>query len=324
MRVSAARDFFPSFGNRAVVSRSPATTDAIATIDQRRVARIRRAILHWYGVHGRDLPWRRTTDPYAVLVSEVMLQQTQVDRVVARYCAFLRRFPTLRKLADAPLADVLREWSGLGYNGRAKRLWECARAVVGEHRGRMPNDVVTLKRMPGIGAYTAGAIAAFAFDARTACVDVNVGRVLTRSIDGKDLVTSARAWDLAEAALPRGPAATWTHALMDVGSTFCRATPRCDGCPVRKVCRFVALGAQRSPRRKPSRGERFSKSRRYYRGLVVKSLTRAAHVSFMRLGEQVKEGFEKSDLPWLDELVEGLQRDGLVAVDRRRRTISLP
>lgn len=253
-----------------------------------------------------------------------MLQQTQVDRVEPRYRAFLRRFPTFRKLADAPLADVLREWSGLGYNGRAKRLWECARAVVGEHRGRMPSDVKTLMRMPGIGAYTAGAVATFAFDGRAACVDVNVGRVLTRSIDGDDRVTPARAWMLADAALPRGPAAAWTHALMDVGSTFCRATPRCDSCPVRKVCRFVAIGASRSPRRKASRPELFSKSRRFYRGLIVKSLTRAPHMSFMRLGEQVKEGFEKSDLPWLHELVEGLQRDGLVAVDRRRRTVSLP
>ncbi|HYK52650.1 MAG TPA: hypothetical protein VEV38_03890, partial [Candidatus Eremiobacteraceae bacterium] len=181
-----------------------------------------------------------------------------------------------------------------------------------------------LKRMPGIGAYTAGAIATFAFDARAACVDVNVGRVLTRSIDGVDHVTSARAWALAEAALPRGPAAAWTHALMDVGSTFCRATPHCDACPVRGSCRFVALGMQRSPRHKPARSERFSTSRRYYRGLVVKSLTRAPHMSFVRLGEQVKEGFEKSDLPWLQDLLEGLQRDGLVAVDRRRRTVSLP
>jgi len=253
-----------------------------------------------------------------------MLQQTQVDRVEPRYRAFLRRFPTFRKLAAAPLADVLREWSGLGYNGRAKRLWECARAVVDDHRGRMPSDIESLKNMPGIGAYTAGAIATFAFEGRAACVDVNVGRVLTRSIDGIDTVDAARSWALAEAALPRGPAAAWTHALMDVGSTFCRTAPDCDDCPVRKACRFVAAGSPRTLRRKASRSERLSKSRRYYRGLIVKALTRAPHVSFMQLGEQVKDGFEKSDLPWLHELVDGLQRDGLVAVDRGHRSVSLP
>ena len=316
--MSAARDFFPSFGNWAIVSRSP------AKIDPGPVADIRRAILHWYRAHGRDLPWRRTTDPYAILVSEVMLQQTQVDRVEPRYRAFLRRYPTFRRLAAAPLGDVLREWSGLGYNGRAKRIWECARSVVDHHRGRMPRDTDTLKRMPGIGAYTAGAVATFAFAARAACVDVNVSRVLSRSIDGVDRATPARAWELAEAALPRGPSAEWTHALMDVGSTYCRATPRCAECPVRKSCRFVAVGAQRSPRVSASRKERFSKSRRYYRGLVVKALTRTPSLSCLKLGEQVKAGFEKSDAPWLNELLEGLQRDGLVAIDRRHKTVRLP
>ncbi|HET9342021.1 MAG TPA: A/G-specific adenine glycosylase [Candidatus Eremiobacteraceae bacterium] len=295
-----------------------------ANVDPRRVAAIRRAILRWYRAHGRDLAWRRTTDPYAILVSEVMLQQTQVDRVEPRYRAFLRRFPTFRTLADAPLGDVLREWSGLGYNGRAKRLWECARAVVREHRGRMPREIDTLKRMPGIGAYTAGAVATFAFGARAACVDVNVGRVLARSIDGVDRVTSARAWELAESALPRGPSASWTHALMDVGSTFCRAAPRCAECPVRTSCRFVAVGAQRSPRSTTTRKERFSKSRRYFRGLVVKALTRTPSLSCLKLGEQVKAGFKKSDLPWLNELLEGLHRDGLVAIDRRHKTVRLP
>jgi A/G-specific adenine glycosylase len=316
--VSAARDFFPSFGNWAIVNRSPAKVDA------GRVAAIRRAILHWYRAHGRDLPWRTTTDPYAILVSEVMLQQTQVDRVEPRFRAFLRRFPTFRMLADATLGDVLREWSGLGYNGRAKRLWECARTVVRDHRGRLPRDTDTLKRMPGIGAYTAGAVAAFAFEARAACVDVNVGRVLTRSIDGVDRVTSARAWQLAEAALPRGPSAAWTHALMDVGSKFCRATPHCAECPVRKSCRFIAIGAQRSLRPSATRKERFSKSRRYFRGLVVKTLTRTPSLNCLKLGEQVKAGFEKSDLPWLNELLDGLQRDGLVVIDRRHKTVRLP
>lgn len=291
----------------------------------KRIAALRGAILRWYRAHGRDLPWRRTTDPYAVLVSEVMLQQTQVDRVEPRFRRFLRRFPTFRRLAGATLAEVLREWSGLGYNGRAKRLWECARAVVGDHRGRLPRDDETLVTLPGIGRYSAGAIAAFAFGARAACVDVNVGRVLARSVDGSDGIRPERAWELAEAALPRGPSAAWTHALMDVGSTFCRATPRCEGCPARRSCRYVALGPRPAKRRSaPKSGSADSKSRRHYRGRVVEALTRAPRLSFARLGEQVKEGFEKSDLPWLHDLLGGLSRDGLVAIDRRRGIARLP
>lgn len=303
----------------------PAPVNAATAIPLQRIAAVRKAILRWYRANGRDLPWRRTTDPYAVLVSEIMLQQTQVDRVEPRFRRFLRRFPTFRKLAAAPLSEVLREWSGLGYNGRAKRLWECAQAVRDEHGGRMPRDVDVLVGMPGIGAYTAGAIAAFAFEARAAAVDVNVGRVLARSIDGAESVSPGRAWELAEAALPRGPSAAWTHALMDVGSTFCRSTPRCGRCPVRGACRFVETGAQPQQRRKRANGVvPYPQSRRFFRGRVVKALTIAPTLSFARLGEQVKEGFEKSDLPWLRELLEGLRRDGLVEIDRRRQVARLP
>ena len=290
-----------------------------------RLDAVRRSVLRWYRKHGRDLPWRRTRDPYAVLVSEIMLQQTQVDRVEPRYRRFLRRFPTFRALARAALADVLREWSGLGYNGRAKRLWECARTIVREHAGRMPSEIEALVRLPGIGPYTAGAIAAFAFDARAAAVDVNVARVFARTVDGADRIAPARAWQLAAAALPRGPSAEWTHALMDVGSAFCRATPRCGACPARGACRYVERGVRPAARRRRTKAaEPYAQSRRYYRGRVVEALTRAPRLSFARLGEQVKAGFEKSDLPWLDELLEGLRRDGLVSIDRRRKTARLP
>src|SRR5205807_5872195 len=134
-------------------------------------------VLSWYRRHGRDLPWRRTRAAYRVLVSEVMLQQTQVERVIPKYRAFLKRFPSLSSLARAPLADVLRAWSGLGYNGRARRLWMCARTVVAEHGGRLPRDVAVLKTLPGIGRYTAGALASFAFGASAPAVDTNVRRV---------------------------------------------------------------------------------------------------------------------------------------------------
>ena len=173
-------------------------TSSIRALDKTRTAALRRAIRRWYRTNARDLPWRRTSDPYRILVSEIMLQQTQVDRVVPKYRAFLARFPTLRALARAPLADVLRAWSGLGYNARAKRLWECAKVIVATHAARVPSDIETLRALPGIGPYTASAVASFAFDAREAVVDVNVRRVLSRSLLGRGTCDDPAAWSLAK------------------------------------------------------------------------------------------------------------------------------
>jgi A/G-specific adenine glycosylase len=288
------------------------------------LAELRRRVTSWYRASARDLPWRRTRSPYAVLVSELMLQQTQVDRVVPKYRAFLRRFPTFRALASSTLADVLRAWSGLGYNGRARRLWECARIVVEERGGRLPRDTAELEALPGIGPYTAGAVASVAFGARAAAVDVNIRRVLARSIDGKSGVSDSRAWVLARLALPpRGDAGDWNQALMDIGALHCRATPRCDACPLRRVCRAFNSGAvdlATKRRRQP----RFEGSSRFYRGHVVRALARAGSVSFLELGEQVKAGFGETDLPWLEDLLSGLARDGLVALARKRRRARLP
>jgi len=289
------------------------------------VAALRRSILPWYRRCARDLPWRRTSDPYAILVSEIMLQQTQVARVIPMYRSFLKRFPTLASLAKAPLGDVLRAWSGLGYNGRARRLWECARSAIAAHKGRLPRDAAELALLPGIGRYTAGAVASFAFDARVAVVDTNVRRVLGRAIDGADDATERRAWELAELALPKRGAAEWNQALMDVGALFCRPVPKCGACPARNACRAtpLALGGRARTRTRP-RQPRFDGSRRFFRGRIVAALANAPALSLLELGEQVKDGFEKSDLPWLEDLLSGLQSDGLVAVDRSRRTVRLP
>lgn len=265
-----------------------------------------------------------------------MLQQTQVARVEPKYRSFLARFPSPRALARAPLADVLRAWSGLGYNSRARRLWECAKAIVILHRSRVPAEAEVLQTLPGIGRYTAGAVASFAFGAREPVVDVNVRRVLSRTLLGRDGTDEPTSWALADQALPRRNAAAWSQALMDVGAQYCRTTPKCEACPARRACAFAARRVEvgtatgRADRRVGARErfakgrERFVGSRRYYRGRVVRALTRAASLRFAALGEQVKDGFATSDLPWLRELLSDLEREGLVTLDLRGGRAALP
>jgi A/G-specific adenine glycosylase len=202
----------------------------------------RRRLLGWYGRHQRALPWRGSRDPYAVLVSEFMLQQTQVARVMGHYDRFLRRYPTLEDLAAAP-ADAVREsWDGLGYYARARNLHAAVRHVAREHDGVFPCDPDVLRRLPGIGRYTAGSVASIAFGADAAAVDTNIARVLGRvfRVRGRRGSTerTRRLWSLAGRILPRGRAGDWNQALMDLGATICTARrPRCGVCPVATVCR---------------------------------------------------------------------------------------
>jgi A/G-specific adenine glycosylase len=202
-RVSASATARP--GARTVAGGLPSPTTARALHDR---------ILGWYAEHGRDLPWRRTTDPYAILVSEVMLQQTQVPRVLVRYAPFLERFPTLAALAAASLSDVLAAWLGLGYNARALRLKHCAQAVP----DGLPRDLDALLALPGIGPYTARAVLVFAHDADLAAVDANVRRVLTSELALPHDLSPAALQAVADAVLPRGRSRDWHNALMDYGS----------------------------------------------------------------------------------------------------------
>jgi A/G-specific adenine glycosylase len=192
-------------------------------------------LLAHYRRTARDLPWRRTRDPYEVLISEVMLQQTQASRVTPAFERFLRRFPTLRALAAAPLGAVLREWSGLGYNRRARDLHRIAR--VSPHG--LPTTVPELDALPGIGAYTAGAIACFAFGRRVAFADTNIQRVLGRVFLGRP-ATNKEAVELDARAMPARQADLWHHALMDLGATLCKPRdPSCDECPLNTECRYA-------------------------------------------------------------------------------------
>ena len=200
----------------------------------------RRALPAWYRRAARDLPWRRTRDPYAIVVSEFMLQQTQVARVLEYWPRFLKRYPTIERLARAKRAAVREAWDGLGYYRRAANLHRLARVVVREYDGRVPDDPKELEKLPGVGHYTAGAVACFAYERSAATVDTNVGRVLGRvfGVSGeKKLIALHRALQ------PRRGTSAWTfnQAVMELGALVCRARkPRCEICPVSGACRWYA------------------------------------------------------------------------------------
>lgn len=202
---------------------------------------LRARLAAWYGANARDLPWRRTRDPYAIMVAEFMLQQTQVATVIPFYERWLARFPDFKTLAVAGEAEVLAHWQGLGYYARARNLHRAAQRVVAEFGSALPPDPEVIARLPGIGRYTAGAIASFAFDRPVAAIDANIARVLARLLDLREPIDSARGaaalWAAAENLLPASGGARHTSALMELGALLCTpARPKCLLCPVRGHC----------------------------------------------------------------------------------------
>jgi A/G-specific adenine glycosylase len=292
------------------------------------LTRVRDGILTWFDRHGRDLPWRRTRDPYHILVSEVMLQQTQVDRVIPYFHRFLEQFPTVADLASAPTADVIRLWAGLGYNRRAVNLQRTARVVVDEHGGKFPRDVDTLKALPGIGDYTAGAIACFAFEQDVAFLDTNMRRVVERVFAGAEPdITATRAVatrEIAAELVPPGDGWRWNQALIEFGALQCTARkPLCGLCPLQLECRaFPAVQTlllhSRTPASRSSSEESFAGSNRYYRGRVIDALRQQGNDSsglpLEQLGAVIRDDFSQDLVPWLDTLVRGLEKDGLAMV----------
>ncbi len=211
----------------------------------KKLARLREALLSWYSCHQRDLPWRRTRDPYRVLVSEVMLQQTQVERVRQYYERFVKRFPTLDALARADLDDVLKAWEGLGYYARARNLHRAAQIILRDYAGRIPTRREELLKLPGIGRYTAGAVLSIAFGQDEPVVDANVRRVLTRLLALRRVQNPRRLEELARALLPSEQAGPFNQALMDLGATICVSRePRCLICPLTPFCTARRLGIQ--------------------------------------------------------------------------------
>lgn len=268
------------------------------------LGRVRRAALAWYDRERRSFPWRGLRDPYAVLVSEVMLQQTQASRVAERFPRFMRRFPTAASLADAPAAAVLAEWSGLGYNRRALALREAASAVA---RHGWPADVPGLERLPGVGPYTARAVASLAFGQPVGVVDTNVRRWLVRRFPVTDAPAALQALsDRLATALDDGRAEDWTHATMELGASVCRArSPRCDVCPIAPGC--PSRGAEAPvpvPRQPPIAG-----SDRAVRGAIVRLLGASER---HRLPESdLRERMAVDDDRW-ERILAGLERDRLV------------
>lgn len=251
------------------------------TADLRRPAvtarRLTRSLLEWSDATRRDLPWRRTRDPWAVLVSELMLQQTQVARVVPRYEAFLADFPTPQAAASAPVGAIVRAWEGLGYNRRAVNLHRTAQVVVRDHGGRLPDDLGALLALPGIGPYTARAVLAFAFERDHGVLDTNASRFLSRAVAGR-MLGPREAQDLADEQVPRDRGWAWNQAVLDLGATVCvKRAPRCGQCPVSGECAWSRNGFIGPDPADGSAGSsgvqsRFAGSDRQGRGRLVQAL----------------------------------------------------
>jgi A/G-specific adenine glycosylase len=285
------------------------------------------ALLGWYAEHGRShLPWRRTRDPYRVLVSEFMLQQTQVERVIGAYEAFVAAFPDVHALAAAPAADVVRRWRGLGYNSRALRLHAASRAVVHEHGGIFPVEREALLALPGIGPYTAAALRAFAFEIDDVALDTNLRRIIHRTQFGIEYPPAVAPRDLdarARSLLPPGNAHAWNSALMDLGATLCTArAPKCLLCPLQGTCAAapvdpadLAARAATGAKRSPQAALPFERTTRYVRGRIVDALRDLAPGETIALDalRTALEGRIAADR--LDEIpasVATLERDGFL------------
>ena len=268
---------------------------------------IHRPILDWYADHARDLPWRGPgATPWAVMVSEFMLQQTPVARVLPVFETWLETWPTPADLVAAPSGEAVRAWGRLGYPRRALRLHAAATAIVEHHGGEVPSSYVDLLALPGVGDYTASAIASFAFGGRHAVLDTNVRRVLARAVSGVEFpaqaVTRAER-DLAEALLPEDDAATWAVATMELGALVCRATdPRCEACPISGSCAWVAAGrpAYDGP---PRRGQAWAGTDRMVRGRLM-AVLRESEGTVSR---------ERLDRVWADEVQRERALTSLVA-----------
>ena len=268
------------------------------------------ALLDWYQDHKRMLPWRDIDDPYAVLVSEIMLQQTQVARVIPAFESFMARFPTPAALAAAPVAAVVTAWQGLGYNRRAVALHRAAQAIVEQHAGRVPDDLDALLALPGIGAYTARAVLAFGFGRDVAPVDTNVARVLARAVAGAPQRAS-QMQALATSLVPAGAGRDWSAALMDLGATSCTSRPRCADCPLSEHCSWARTGGEDPavPRQR-SATQPFAGSNRFHRGRLLDSL-RCGPVS----AEALSSAAQTDDHERAHAMAQALVDDGLAQWD---------
>ena len=271
-----------------------------------RLQRFRAALLQWYGPRARPLRIRKTRDPWAILVSEVMAQQTQITRVDEAWIGFMEHYPTPASLAEASTAEVLRAWAGLGYNRRALNLQRAAVAVEARRGGSVPQSIEELEALPGVGPYTARAVAAIAFGRPVAAIDTNVRRVITR-VAGEDL-RPGPLQTAADALVEPGDPATWTHASMELGATVCVArSPRCDSCPVAAWC--ASAGRIETPKRRVSSPEpAFELTTRWLRGRIIERLRALDEGEWEALPPSIGE----HDAEAIESAVEALQGEGML------------
>ena len=296
------------------------STDSADFADSADLPAVREALISWYEADHRSFPWRETDDPYAILVSEVMSQQTQLGRVVEAWNAFLERWPTVADLAEADRADVVAFWSShsLGYNNRAKYLHEAAGQVMAEYGGEFPTTPDELSNLMGVGPYTANAVASFAFNDGDAVVDTNVKRVLYRVFSVPD--DDAEFVDAATELMPDGESRVWNNAIMELGGVACEKTPKCDAasCPWRPFCDAYATGDFSAPD-VPAQST-FEGSRRQFRGRVVSVLGEYDELPLDELGPRVRVDYNSNGekgREWLMKLLSDLTDDGLVEVEER-------
>lgn len=278
---------------------------------------IRRILLRWYGVHRRDLPWRHTRDPYHILVSEIMLQQTQVSRVQEKYHEFLREFPTLQALAIATSGDVIRVWAGLGYNRRALFLQRTAQAVMQEYDGVFPQSIDLLKKLPGVGDYTARAILSFAFEQPVPMMDTNHRRFYQRVFFGLNTKKDDQLLKQAEVVLPPKASYDWNQALMDFGSMMCLSgVPRCGECPLKRYCKAYpgVLKNNKTTRQQNKKTITFRETDRYVRGRIIDQLRNVDGLSINNVLQEFSQYGEER----VKRIVADLIDDGLIVEKKKR------
>ncbi|HIH15049.1 MAG TPA: A/G-specific adenine glycosylase [Nanoarchaeota archaeon] len=273
---------------------------------------LQKTILLWYEEHGRKLPWRETQNPYKILVSEMMLQQTQVDRVIPKYHSFLTRFPTVHSLAEASPGEVLQYWSGLGYNRRALYLHQCAQALVKEKN--FPETVEELQKLPGLGSYTAAAVLSFALNKDVVVIDVNISLLYKRIFFPKINVEK-----IALDVLPSGRSRDWHNALMDLGSLYChRKNPDCVHCPLQKLCASAGDKKKIFSTWQRKKVQSFKSSNRIVRGVILKLLIKKDGQSIERILTSLDAQGIKREKYLFQNILVRLEEDGLIVMKEKK------
>ena len=288
---------------------------------------VQKKIFRWYTSHQRTFPWRTTHHPYRILLAEIMAQQTQISRVVEYYKRWLKRFPSFTALAKASPSDVLREWSGLGYNSRALRFHQLAKIVSSQFHSRLPQSPHDLQQLPGIGKYTAHAAACFAFNAHVPVVDVNIKRIMTRYSQrissASEMMRDDAAWIYAEKSLPKQNAYGWNQALMDLGGMVCTArNTKCAECPLRDSCAsaFSHVFLRKPPAKKKSEPSWKGIPRRIYRGKILK-LLHFHSLSAQEVAGSLWNNVTSKDIAWLKGVLEVMVRNKLLIVSGKKYSI---